>query len=226
MSRHLRLLKNAGLVVDEPGDPARIYQLHDEGVAAVRAYLGAGLGARRRPASGCWPRTAALIRSAGIAGCGAEEGSVIEPLRLSFEVGARPEHAFAVWTARTSRWWPVSHTVTAEPGLRVTFEPRVGGRIFERAPSGGRGRLGRDHRLGRRPGGCATAGTSGPTAPTRRTSRSRSAGPGRGTTRVDIEHSGWERLGERGPGWRQTNHGGWRGVLPAYRAACAGSSVA
>ena len=39
VSRHLRLLKNAGLVVDEPRGTRRVYQLHDEGVAAVRAYL-------------------------------------------------------------------------------------------------------------------------------------------------------------------------------------------
>jgi len=39
VSRHLRLLKNAGLVIDEPRGTRRIYQLHDQGVAAVEAYL-------------------------------------------------------------------------------------------------------------------------------------------------------------------------------------------
>src|SRR5918997_5880444 len=39
VSRHLRLLKSAGLVVEEPQGTRRIYRLHDEGVAAVRAYL-------------------------------------------------------------------------------------------------------------------------------------------------------------------------------------------
>jgi DNA-binding transcriptional ArsR family regulator len=39
VSRHLRLLKNAGLVVEEPRGTRRIYRLHDEGVAAVQAYL-------------------------------------------------------------------------------------------------------------------------------------------------------------------------------------------
>ena len=39
VSRHLRLLKAAGLVVEEPRGTRRIYRLHDEGVAAVRAYL-------------------------------------------------------------------------------------------------------------------------------------------------------------------------------------------
>ena len=39
VSRHLRLLKSAGLVVEEPRGTRRIYRLHDEGVDAVRAYL-------------------------------------------------------------------------------------------------------------------------------------------------------------------------------------------
>ena len=39
VSRHLRLLKDAGLVVEEPRGTQRIYRLHDQGVAAVRTYL-------------------------------------------------------------------------------------------------------------------------------------------------------------------------------------------
>jgi DNA-binding transcriptional ArsR family regulator len=39
VSRHLRLLKDAGLVVEEPHGTRRIYRLHDEGVHAVRDYL-------------------------------------------------------------------------------------------------------------------------------------------------------------------------------------------
>jgi len=39
VSRHLRLLKEAGLVVEEPQGTRRVYRLHDEGVAAVQAYL-------------------------------------------------------------------------------------------------------------------------------------------------------------------------------------------
>lgn len=39
VSRHLRLLKNAGLVVSEPMGTRRLYRLHDEGIEAVQAYL-------------------------------------------------------------------------------------------------------------------------------------------------------------------------------------------
>jgi DNA-binding transcriptional ArsR family regulator len=39
VSRHLRLLKRAGLVVEKPVGTRRIYKLHDEGIEAVQAYL-------------------------------------------------------------------------------------------------------------------------------------------------------------------------------------------
>ena len=51
VSRHLRLLKEAGLVIDQPHGARRIYQLHDEGVEAVHAYL-----------AGVWGDAAARFR--------------------------------------------------------------------------------------------------------------------------------------------------------------------
>jgi DNA-binding transcriptional ArsR family regulator len=39
VSRHLRLLKSAGLVTDRAEGTRRLYRLHDEGIEAVRAYL-------------------------------------------------------------------------------------------------------------------------------------------------------------------------------------------
>ena len=39
VSRHLRLLKQAGLVTDRAEGTRRLYRLHDEGIEAVRAYL-------------------------------------------------------------------------------------------------------------------------------------------------------------------------------------------
>ena len=39
VSRHLRLLKDAGLVASSPEGTRRLYRLHDEGLDAVRDYL-------------------------------------------------------------------------------------------------------------------------------------------------------------------------------------------
>jgi DNA-binding transcriptional ArsR family regulator len=49
VSRHLRLLSDAGLVTAEPRGTQRLYRLQDQGIEAVRAYLEAvwGEAARR-----------------------------------------------------------------------------------------------------------------------------------------------------------------------------------
>jgi DNA-binding transcriptional ArsR family regulator len=39
VSQHLKVLKDAGLVIDRPVGARRIYQLDPEGVGALRAYL-------------------------------------------------------------------------------------------------------------------------------------------------------------------------------------------
>ena len=39
VSRHLRLLKEAGLVIDQARGTRRVYQLHDEGIEALQPYL-------------------------------------------------------------------------------------------------------------------------------------------------------------------------------------------
>jgi len=39
VSQHLRVLKDAGLVIDRPAGARRIYQLDPEGVDALRAYF-------------------------------------------------------------------------------------------------------------------------------------------------------------------------------------------
>ncbi|NEK59234.1 winged helix-turn-helix transcriptional regulator [Geodermatophilus sabuli] len=39
VSRHLRLLKDAGLVAEEPRGTRRIYRLQEQGLEAVRRYL-------------------------------------------------------------------------------------------------------------------------------------------------------------------------------------------
>ena len=146
---------------------------------------------------------------------------MIEPIRLSFEVACPVEHAFATWTERTSTWWPASHTVTATDDVRITFEPGVGGRIFERTPTG------EEHDWGE-----ITAWE-----PPRRlaylwhlrfdrsdateveiTFEDDAAGAG---TAVTIVHRGWERLGAEGPGRRERNARGWAGLLPHFEQVCA-----
>ncbi|MES2209654.1 MAG: metalloregulator ArsR/SmtB family transcription factor [Chloroflexota bacterium] len=70
VSRHLGLLKRAGLVVEEPRGTRRIYRLHDRGVAAVRAYL-----------EQVWGDAAGRFRSAAEGRSGPHGHDVIERIR-------------------------------------------------------------------------------------------------------------------------------------------------
>jgi Activator of Hsp90 ATPase homolog 1-like protein len=144
----------------------------------------------------------------------------IEPLRLSFEVECSREHAFETWTRRIGTWWPKSHSVTGDTDLEIILEGRSGGRIFERTPGGVEhdwgevtiweppGRLGYLWHL-RRDRADATDVLITFTARDGE------------TTTVEIEHTGWERLGAGGREWRDRNRGGWDSLLPHYREAVA-----
>ncbi len=140
------------------------------------------------------------------------------PLRLSFEVACPVEHAFTVWTSGFGAWWPRDHTVTGGPGLRVVLEGRVGGRIFERT------RDGVEHDWG------VITVWEPPTRLAYWWHLAQDCGDATvvdiqfrpvetSTTRIEIEHHGWERLGARGGALRDRNHAGWESLLPHYLAA-------
>jgi uncharacterized protein YndB with AHSA1/START domain len=140
-----------------------------------------------------------------------------EPLRLDVVVACPPDHAFDVWARRIDVWWPRDHTATGEPGARVVLEPQVGGRIYEVAPDG------TEHEWGE-----VTAWE-----PPRRlaylwhlqTDRAAATDveirfvPDDAGTRVEIEHVGWERLGDVADAWRERNLGGWTTLVPHFVAA-------
>jgi uncharacterized protein YndB with AHSA1/START domain len=137
---------------------------------------------------------------------------------MSFEVSCPVDHAFDVWTSKIARWWPADHSVSGENGMQVVLEGRPGGRIFERTSSG------TEHEWGevvvweppsrllylwhlRRDRADATE------------VEIRFIDQGDETTRVEIEHRGWERLGAQGETWRNANRSGWSTLLPHYVAA-------
>jgi uncharacterized protein YndB with AHSA1/START domain len=143
---------------------------------------------------------------------------VIDPLRLSYEIRCSPEHAFEVWTTRVSTWWPKGHSASGNPDTLVVLEPCEGGRIFERTPDGTEIDWGQitlwspPHRLGY----------------VWHITRDRSDATdvaltfvdlGDGRTRLDIVHSGWERLGTEGQVWREANTNGWGALVPNFIVA-------
>jgi uncharacterized protein YndB with AHSA1/START domain len=141
-----------------------------------------------------------------------------DPLRLSLDVSCPVEHAFRVWTDRIDLWWPADHTVSGRSDTEVVFEPRLGGRIFERTVDGVEHEWGQvtrwepPHRLAylwhlRSDRSMAT-----------RVEISFLPATG-AATRIEIEHSGWEKLGRDASQWRDRNRLGWTTLLPHFQTA-------
>ena len=142
---------------------------------------------------------------------------VSDPLLVVFEIGCSAEHAFDVWTNRIGTWWPKEHTVSGEKDLDVVVEQGVGGRLLERRRDGTEHIWGEvttwepPSRLGFR----WHIGVVEPATDV----EVRFLPQGSGTTRVEIEQSGWERFGENAAAVRGRNHAGWTSLIPHYRTA-------
>ncbi len=61
---------------------------------------------------------------------------VAAPVRTSIVVEASQERAFEVFTAEIGSWWPADKHILAGELAEMEFEPRVGGRIIDRAVDG------------------------------------------------------------------------------------------
>ncbi|HEY1739990.1 MAG TPA: SRPBCC domain-containing protein [Acidimicrobiia bacterium] len=139
-------------------------------------------------------------------------------LTLDFDVRCDATHAFDVWTARTSMWWPPDHTVSGGPTIEVTIEPGIGGRIFELTPDG------TEHDWGevtvweppRRLGYVWHIGQPRADATDVLITFEQTADA---HCHVSIVHTGWERLGVRADERRRRNRYGWDTVLPSFVAA-------
>jgi uncharacterized protein YndB with AHSA1/START domain len=146
----------------------------------------------------------------------------IPAVRRSVTVDRSVEEAFRVFTDGIASGWPLdSHSlasgredVTAET---VVLEARAGGRLYERMSDGKEGYW----------------GTITSWEPPRRVVISWKVDPDAAApteievtfspdgerTRVELEHRGWERLGEQARAARDGYDGGWKTVLGRYASA-------
>jgi len=143
---------------------------------------------------------------------------VIEPLRFSYEIDCPADHAFDVWTNQLGTWWPRGHSTSGDRDTVVQLEPRIGGRIFERTSDGREIDWGEVTRW-------SPPSHLGYTWHIGRTGEDATAVDltfvdlGDGRTRLDIVHSGWDRLGAEGAAWRNANTNGWSSLIPSFVAA-------
>jgi hypothetical protein len=142
-----------------------------------------------------------------------------DPLKLSFDVACSAEHAFAVWTSGIGTWWPPDHTVTGQAD-RVVLQSGVGGRIYERTSDGV------EHDWGEvivwaPPTQLTYLWHIGQDRTDATEVEIHFLAQGSASTRIEIEHRGWERLGAVGEERRSQNRGGWQTLLPHFEAAVA-----
>lgn len=138
----------------------------------------------------------------------------VPPIVKSVTVCAAPARAFALFAERFARWWPLALVHTGPDPVDCAIEPRVGGRVFERAADGRETLWGTvlaydpPHRLVfswvvELPAGQEqlveirfTAEDSG--------------------TRVELTHSGWEKLGDAAASQRERYDRGWGTVFERH----------
>jgi uncharacterized protein YndB with AHSA1/START domain len=138
----------------------------------------------------------------------------------SILVMAPPEVAFRVFTEGIGGWWPAeTHSVGEEKVEEVVLEPRVGGRFYERLDDGS------EHEWGRvtefeppRRVACSWYASRGPDSAQR---IEVTFAPEGGGTRVRLQQTGWESLGERAEEVRSRYdaEGGWDLVLARFSDA-------
>lgn len=141
-------------------------------------------------------------------------------VRRSVTLALPQDDAFRLFTEGIGTWWPLqSHSLSGERAAGARMEGRAGGRVFETADDGANFDWGvvlvwdppRRVRVSWKPN---TRDEPHTTWEARFT-----AAPDGATTRVDLEHWGWEALGERGGQMADEYGPGWEFVLGRFTDA-------
>jgi uncharacterized protein YndB with AHSA1/START domain len=138
---------------------------------------------------------------------------MIEPIRRTIAVRCDPATAFRVFTQEMGTWWPLDvHARALErddvKAERIVVEGEPGGRIYEVLSDGSEGLWGTIETW-EPPGRLVIAWKPNdrPEPPTELEIRFTTADDG--GTIVELEHRGWERLGDVAQEMRDSYAGGW-----------------
>jgi uncharacterized protein YndB with AHSA1/START domain len=132
-------------------------------------------------------------------------------IQKTITVDAPLDVAFETFTKRMSDWWPGEPHTVFEDRVAVVVDERVGGRVYERAADG-READWADVIAWEPPRRLVLRWRVNPErGPTEVEVR---FAPDGGGTRVDLEHRGWDEVGD--PEGRASYDGGWNNVLAGY----------
>jgi len=150
----------------------------------------------------------------------------VESVRVGVTVDADAEEAFRLFTLGLGAWWPAAYTWSGEVLESVFVEPRAGGFCVEQGPHGFRCHWGRVL-VCEPPSRLVLAWQISPR-------REPEPDPDRasevevrlteeepGSSRVDLEHRGFERHGDDGAAYAEAMGGpqGWPWLLDLFREA-------
>jgi uncharacterized protein YndB with AHSA1/START domain len=138
-------------------------------------------------------------------------------IEKSILVKRPPAAAFHHFTSDIGKWWPLREGLTfgGERAHEIFLEPRVGGRFFERFRDGEEFEIGKVTAYDPPARVAFSWKQPGWDAATEVEVRFRAEGDG---TRVELEHRGWEALGEAGRKSRDGYASGWDLPLSRYAA--------
>lgn len=146
----------------------------------------------------------------------------LPPVRMAITVPLSPREAFDLFTLDIARWWPLrEHSVSRDEGATCRFEGGANGQLVEIAADGARHvwgvvqvwEPGERFVVSWHPGRAADSA--------QRLEVRFLAERNRDSCRVELEHSGWERLGALAGATRAEYEGGWRAVLGRHYEAAA-----
>jgi uncharacterized protein YndB with AHSA1/START domain len=147
----------------------------------------------------------------------------VPPIVKRVRVRAAPARAFALFAGGFARWWPLSRVHTGPDPVDCAIEPRVGGRVFERAADGHETAWGTvlaydpPHRL-------TFSWIVELPAGQEQLVEIRFTPEDRGTT-VELTHSGWEQLGDAAASLRERYDRGWGTVFERHFVDYANSAA-
>jgi len=119
----------------------------------------------------------------------------VPPVVKAVVVRVPPARAFEFFTRDLAKWWPLAQFHTAPNPVDCMIEPRVGGRVFERAGDGLETLWGTVIAY-EPPSRFAFSWIVGGLSPDEAQLVDISFTPDGTGTRVELTHSGWEKLGD------------------------------
>ncbi|HEX3537731.1 MAG TPA: SRPBCC family protein [Stellaceae bacterium] len=147
----------------------------------------------------------------------------VPPIIKSVVVRTTPARTFELFAGELARWWPLAQFHTGPDPIDCAIEPHVGGRVFERAADG------RETMWGMvlaydPPARLAFSWIVGLSADTAQQVDVRFI-PENGGTRVELTHSGWEKLGDEAANLRERYAQGWGTLVERFFAEYANSNT-